>query len=46
MDLTLFSTDKENVVLEFTEVEAHATSETELESLLFVFTQFLLFVNN
>jgi hypothetical protein len=46
MDLTLLSSDKEQVVLVRVEVEAHTTSESISEGLLLVVEEFLVLVNN
>jgi len=46
MDLTLFGTNQEEVLLIFVEVEAHSASETVDKGLLFGVSKLLFFVNN
>ena len=46
MDLTLLSSDKEQMVRVSIKVEAHTSSETVEEAFFFVIMELFLFVNN
>jgi hypothetical protein len=46
MDLSLFSTNKEKVIIEFVKIEAHTASKSVKESFLLVFYKFLILVNH
>lgn len=46
MDLTLLSSDKEQVLFEFVEIEAHTTGESVKESFLFVLYEALVLIDN
>lgn len=46
MDSTFLSTNQKEVVLEFVEVKAHASSKTVKESLLLVFDKLLVLIDH
>jgi len=45
MDLTFFSSDKEQMILELIEVKAHTTSKTIQELFFLVLDETLIFIN-
>jgi len=45
MDLTFFSSDKEQMILELIEVKAHTTGETIQELFFLVLDETLIFIN-